>query len=124
MTGINISAVQIEEVQRAFCRMQAAQYMTTSGDAKTGFARSTKGRVPINGLRHPPKGETSGWYIWCGQELSDVAGFFDPLHTFHLYEEYPDLVKLLGLPPGYRFLLAGDSLDVWYDASLLNVEQD
>ncbi|MGP0096492.1 MAG: hypothetical protein ACLPHI_05620, partial [Terriglobales bacterium] len=99
-----------------FCRMQAAQYMTTSGDAKTGFARSTKGRVPINGLRHPPKGETR-----CGQELSDVADFFDPLHTFHLYEEYPDLVKLLGLAPGYRFLLAGDSLDVWYDASLLNV---
>ena len=73
------------------------------------------------GLRHPPQDETSGWYIWCGQELSDAADFFDPLHTRHLYEEYPDLVKLLGLPPGYRFILASDYLDVWYDASLLNV---
>jgi hypothetical protein len=121
MTRTNISAEQIEEIQRAFCRKQAAQYMATPSDTKTGFARSTKGRVPVNGLRHPPKGETSGWYVWCGQEFSDAADFFDPLHTRHLYEEYPDLVKLFGLPPGYRFVLASDYLDVWYDASLLNV---
>jgi hypothetical protein len=121
MTEPSISAEQIQEVQRAFCLKQGAQYVATPGDAKTGFALSTKGQVPINGLRHPPKGETSGWYIWCGQEFSEAGDFFDPLHTRHLYEEHPDLVKLLGLPPGYRFLLAGDYLDVWYDASLLNI---
>ena len=92
MTKAGISAEQIEHVQRAFCRKQAAQYAGTPGDTKTGFAQSTKGRVPINGLRHPPKGETSGWYIWCGQEFSDAADFFDPLHTRHLYGEYPELV--------------------------------
>jgi hypothetical protein len=123
MTKASISAEQIENIQKAFCREQAALYSATPGDIKTGFALSTKGRVPINGLRHPPEGETSGWYIWCGQELSDAADFFDPLHTRHLYAEYPDLMKLLGLPPGYRFLLADDYLDVWYDASLLNVQQ-
>jgi hypothetical protein len=121
MTKAGISTEQIERAQKAFCRQQAARYAGTLGDTKTGFALSTKGRVPINGLRHPPKGETSGWYIWCGQELSDAADFFDPLHTCHLYEEYPDLVQLLGLAPGYRFLLAGEHLDVWYDPSLLNV---
>jgi hypothetical protein len=121
MTKAGISAEQIENVQRAFCREQAAQYVATPGSTKTGFALSTKGQVPFNGLRHPPKGETSGWYIWCGQEFSAAADFFDPLHASHLYEDYPDLVKLLGLPPGYRFLLANDYLDVWYDASLLNV---
>jgi hypothetical protein len=121
MTNASTSAERIEAVQREFCRQQAAEYAAAPGDTKTGFAVSTKGRVPINGLRHPPKDETSGWYIWCGQELSDAADFFDPLHTRHVYEEYPDLVKLLGLPPGYRFILANDYLDVWYDASLLNV---
>jgi hypothetical protein len=77
--------------------------------------------IPINGLRHPVVGETSGWYIWCGRIFSDAPDFFAPLHTFHLYEDYPEIAHLLGLPPGYRFLLAGDSLDVWFDASLLNV---
>jgi len=120
MTKPSISETRIEDLQRAFCLQQSAHYAATPGEAKTGFAVSTKGRVPINGLRHPPKHETSGWYIWCGQEFSNAADFFVPLHTSHLYEEYPDLIKLLGLAPGYRFLLAGDYVDVWYDASLLN----
>ena len=121
MAKVMNSAEQIEEAQRVFCREQGAQYVAAPGDTKSGFALSTKGMVPINGLRHPPKGETSGWYLWCGQEFSTAAGFFDPLHTRHLYDELPDVVKLLGLPPGYRFLVAGDYLDVWYDASLLSV---
>jgi|SRR5580700_3669818 hypothetical protein len=121
MTRESISAEHTEEIQREFCRKQAAQYAAAPGNTKIGFALSTKGLVPINGLRHPPKGETNGWYIWCGEEFSDESDFFDPLHARHVYEEYPDLVKLLGLPPGYRFLLASDYLDVWFDASLLNV---
>jgi hypothetical protein len=75
----------------------------------------------MNGLRHPPIGETSGWYIWCGGIFSDAPDFFVPLHTYHLYDDHPQIVDLLGLPPGYRFLVAEGILDVWYDASLLNV---
>ena len=33
----------------------------------------------------------------------------------------PEVLEFLGLPPGYRFLLAIDYVDVWYDPSLLNV---
>jgi hypothetical protein len=121
MNKTNIPAEQIEKLQRAFCNEQAAHYEATPGGSKTGFALSTKGQVPINGLRHPKEDDTSGWFIWCGQELSDAAGFFEPLHASHVYEEYPELVKVLGLPPGYRFLLAGEYLDVWYDPSLLNI---
>jgi len=75
----------------------------------------------MNGLRHPAQGDTSGWYLWCGEEFSTSTEFFQPLHASHVYEEFPDLGKLLGLPPGYRFLIAGDYVDVWYDPSLLNV---
>jgi hypothetical protein len=77
--------------------------------------------VPLNGLRHPAVGESNGWYIWCGEDFSEAPGFFAPLHAKHVYEDHPELTKLLGLPPGYRFLLAGDYLDIWYDSSLLNI---
>jgi hypothetical protein len=75
----------------------------------------------MNGLRHPQENGTTGWYIWFGDKFSEAADFFEPVHTYHIYEDYPEVVKLLGLPPGYRFLLADDYLDVWYDPSLLNV---
>jgi hypothetical protein len=68
-----------------------------------------------------PSSWTSGWYIGCGEVLEDRADFFVPLHTQHFYENHPEIAKLLGLAPGYRFLLAGDQLDVWFDASLLSV---
>ena len=110
---------QIEEVQKSVCRRYAAEYVPAPGNSKTGFAQSTKGLIPINGLRHPVEGETSGWYIWCGEAFSEASDFFAPLHTYHLYEEFPQIGRLFGLPPGYRFLLAGDYLDVWYDESLI-----
>src|SRR6185312_10250319 len=107
--------------QREFCIAKGAEYVSADPDLKSGFALSTKGRKPINGLRHPPEADTTGWYIWCGEEFSEAPDFFDPIHTRHICDEYPELEKLLGLPPGYRFLLDGDYLDVWYDASLLAV---
>ena len=121
MNKVGISEEQIEDIQKAFCHKQGTPYEATPGGSKTGFALSTKGQVPINGLRHPKEGDTSGWFIWCGESLSDAADFFEPLHTSHLYKDYPEIVKLLGLPPGYRFLVTGDYLDVWYDAALLNI---
>jgi hypothetical protein len=75
----------------------------------------------VNGLRHPPATDTSGWYIWFGEEFSTEADFFVPLHVSHVCEECPELIRLLGLPPGYRFLLAGGYVDVWFDPQLLSV---
>ena len=112
---------QIAEIQKAFCAERQTECVPASPDSKLGFALSTDGRTPINGLRHPVQDETNGWYIWCGQNFSDASDFFSPLHTRHVYEGHPELTKLLGLPPGYRFLVAGNYVDVWYDDSLLNV---
>jgi hypothetical protein len=72
-------------------------------------------------LRHPPEGDACGWYVWCGEDFSEAENFFDPYHAQHIYENQPELIKVLGLEPGYRFLMAGDHLDVWYDASLLSI---
>lgn len=85
----------------------------------TGFALSTRNQIPLNGLRNIPVGQMSGWYLWCGENFSEAPDFFSPLHTSHLYEDYPEIIDLLGLPPGYRFLLAPDYLDVWFDENLL-----
>jgi hypothetical protein len=99
----------------------AAYPIPAKPDLKSGLAVSTKGRIPMNGLRHPVEGGTTGWYIWFGEDFSNDADFFAPMHTSHIYDEYPAVIKLLGLPPGYRFLIADNHLDVWYDASLLDV---
>jgi hypothetical protein len=120
-TNVSTSSAQVEGAQRAFCYQHSAAYLASPGPSKVGFALSTKGQIPINGLRHPPQGDTNGWYLWCGEKYSDAPDFFQPIHTQHVYEESPNLIKLLGLPPGYRFLLAGDYLDVWFDPSLLSI---
>ena len=65
-------------------------------------------------------GDTSGWYIWAGEEFSKDPNFFMPLHIGHLKEWCPEIVKYLGLGPGWRFLIAPGYEDVWEDKSLLN----
>lgn len=107
--------------QIATCERYGAKYSPTPLDSKVGFAIHTQERAPINGLRHPPAGDTNGWYIWGGKELSNEPDFFAPLHTQHLLNRRPEVVKYLGLPPGYRFLIAGDYVDVWFDPTLLGV---
>ena len=87
---------------------------------KVGIAKNVRdGSWPINGLRHPVAGDTSGWYIWAGDELSQDPDFFVPLHAEHLADWAPIVVPYLALPPGWRFLLAPGHEDVWYDENLL-----
>ena len=92
---MSTSPAQIEEDQRAFSRHQSAAYVDSSPESKLGFALSTKGLTPVNGLRHPPQGDTNGWYLWCGEQYSDAPDFFQPLHTRHVHDEFPEVAKLL-----------------------------
>jgi hypothetical protein len=117
------SGMESFDVQRVFCLGRNIDCVPTPGDFKLGFASSTEGKLPINGLRHPVVGDTSGWYIWCGEQFSESPNFFVPIHVRHLTEKHPELIRLLGLPPGSRFLIAGDYLDIWQDLSLLNIKK-
>lgn len=74
---------------------------------------------PVHGLRHPPKSDTSGWYLWTG-ELTEKADFFLPMHPIHLLDRVPGLVQELSAPPGSRFLIAPGHRDAWYDGRLLD----
>jgi hypothetical protein len=107
--------------QQAFCAKHAADYVPSPPESKLGFALSTKGKIPVNGLRHPSTGDTNGWYIWCGEDFSSDADFFQPLHASHIYADYPEVGQILGLPPGFRFLIASGVTDIWFDESLLKV---
>ena len=103
------------------CNKYKVAFLKADQNSKLGIAVNTLGRLPVNGLRHPPNENMSGWFIWCGTESSDDSEFFAPLHVAHLEQKCPEVLEFLGLPAGYRFLLAGDHVDVWFDAKLLAV---
>ena len=106
--------------QLAVCAEHKAVFRATAPESKVGFSRSVReGLVPLNGLRLEPTGETSGWYIWAGEVMSQADDFFVPLHAAHLADEAPQVLKYLGLPPGWRFLIADDYSDVWFDPDAL-----
>jgi hypothetical protein len=106
--------------QAAICSRYGAIPLAIDLAAKVGVARNVRdGLVPLNGLRHPPEGDTCGWYLWAGEEFSEDADFFVPLHVEHLAEWCPQVIPYLGLPPGWRILIAPGYEDVWSDKSLL-----
>lgn len=111
--------------QKRICKKYGATFLPTDDWVKIGVAYNAKqGILPINGLRMYPEEGTSGWFIWTGEELSDDPEFFVPYHTIHIEEWLKDITKYLGLAPGWRFLVAGDYVDVWFDEALLNEETD
>ena len=96
--------------------------MKPEAGTKLGIAIETIGKRPINGLRHHPEKGTNGWYIWCGEELSEKSDFFSPLHIEHLKDYLPEVLEYLDSPPGYRFLIDGNNWeDVWFDENLLKL---
>jgi hypothetical protein len=108
--------------QRTICAIHGAAFDPPVPGSKVGIATNVKSDThPINGLRHPPNGDTNGWYIWAGEELSNEPDFFKALHIEHLFDWCPMVLDYLALPPGWRFLLADKHSDVWYDPSLLEV---
>lgn len=118
-----IGIPDIQRVQVEIARRFGVVAADFSWDEKVGVARNLKDRTlwPVNGLRHSPHGDTAGWYLWAGKELSDDPDFFVPLHARHLFEWRPEVLPYLLLPPGWRFLIAPGYEDVWEDASLLQV---
>jgi hypothetical protein len=101
------------------CERFGVEALPPPGESKVGIALRTLHLFPLNGLRHPPTGDTSGWYIWGGEMLGDSADFFQPLHVSHLPERCPTVLQYLALPPGWRFLLAPGQEDVWFDSTLV-----
>ena len=114
---------EMRETQIALCKKYQTQTCEVfSGDIVGISQTALKGVLPINGLRHLEKNRMSCWYIWGGELLSESAGFFKPFHVGHLESHCMMALKFLLLPPGWRFLTDGVYEDVWFDSTLLNVE--
>lgn len=117
-----MSQPTLEDMQRAVCARFGAEFCRAPPNDKLGIATNVQqGLVPVNGLRHRPVGTSTGWYVWSGEQMSDEADDFKPLHVAHVGEWCPKIEKYLGLAPGWRFLIAGDYEDVWFDLTLLDV---
>lgn len=106
--------------QQLICKKHNSPFVGAPGYLKVGISLNVKeGVQPINGVRYPLEGDTSGWYIWAGEEFSADPNFFVPLHIEHLSAWCPDVIKYLGLAPGWKFLIAPGHEDVWEDKTVL-----
>jgi hypothetical protein len=107
--------------QRLVCDKYNTELVLPDPNLIVGVSMNLRENIdPVHGLRHPLEGNTTGWYLWSG-EYSEDPDFFKPLHYHHLIDWRPDILKYLGLPPGWRFLYAANYEDVWYDDELLNI---
>ena len=113
------NADSIQE-QMQMCQKYNADYVPSELHHKIGIAWNVKEKLePIHGMRIQPVGDTTGWYIWA-DEYSEADDFFVPLHVIHIDDWEPKIKKYLGLAPGWRFVIAEDYEDVWFDDQLLN----
>lgn len=110
-----------ERSQQSVCAEYSSEFVPPDAESKVGIALASLSKTPLNALRHPPKGNTCGWYIWGGEDLSQDPEFFQPLHVHHLGQHCPTIVPYLALAPGWRVLLAQGQTEVWHDAELLDV---
>lgn len=102
--------------QEVICNRFSVTPSPCATSHKVGIARNVReGVLPINGVRVTPDGDATGWYIWAGGKMSDDPDFFVPLHVEHMAEWCPIAIPYLSLPTGWRFQIAPDYEDAWFD---------
>ena len=116
---------EIVTEQMKICQKYNVEWVASPLDMKIGVSKNlTSGEMPINALRHPPENGTAGWYIWAGDTYTNDVNFWEPMHIQHLIKIYPQILKYLGLPPGYRFQIDDKGYeDIWEDKSLLDLNR-
>ncbi len=112
--------VDIEQFQKEICQKYGAEFVPLDFNLKLGVADDFfSNKLPLNGLRHQPEFETCGWYLWAAEEISSKDDYFKPMHVFHLIEKCPNILRYLSLPVGWRFLVAYNYEDVWFDKEII-----
>jgi hypothetical protein len=110
---------EIGQKQIEICKKYGATYKPLDWGLKVGVSVNFySGELPINGLRIVLEG-TSGWFLWAGENFSQDDDWFQPVHAYHLLDKCPEVTPYLSLPAGWRFLIAPDYEDVWYDEALI-----
>ncbi|MCO7521977.1 MULTISPECIES: hypothetical protein [unclassified Pseudomonas] len=83
---------------------------------RVAVALHTLSDSPIYGTRiRDAKSGAISWFLYCGK-FSEADDFFQPLHTDHLVEDLPEVVKYLYLPEGANFIIDRSGYeDVWFE---------
>lgn len=108
----------IEDQNQKICREYGSGFVPASEQDIIGYSSINEGVWPLNGLRNQNSTGYSGWYIWWGDNLSEKSDFFKPIHLSHVQVIGVNFRPYLSLEPGWRWLLAPDYVDVWFDASV------
>ena len=104
------------------CERAAAQPALLSPEDRVAVGRDfDPSKSPINGMRHPPHGNMSGWYIWSGERLEEDPDYFHVICYEHLAAKDWTWVQYLALPAGWRFLAAPGQEDLWFDETLFKI---
>ncbi|KVM51457.1 hypothetical protein WJ58_21665 [Burkholderia ubonensis] len=74
-------------------------------ESMVAVALETLGQSPVYGERVVlEEGEKISWFFYCGK-FSEDKDFFKPVHTEHLSEILPNVLKFLRMPPGSGFVV-------------------
>lgn len=110
--------MSLSDDQNEICKKYNVKPQGCDLTLKVGVSQSLRsGQRPIHGMRVKEENGTSGWYIWVG-EYSSSVDFFVPLHGEHLKDWAEIVLKYLGLPEGWRFLVDDNYEDCWKDESI------
>jgi len=111
--------LDLHAAQLDLCRRYDAAFTPTEPGTSLAVAVATLlPGLPLHGVRHVPHAGASGWLVWAG-DLSRDPDFFQTQPIEALGALAPGALPYLGLPPGWRFLLAPGYEDAWFDHSLL-----
>ena len=105
---------QIEQAQRDVCQRFSAEFTPIAWQLRVAIADDFfTDQLPKNGVRVAEEGNMTGWYLYSGETMSEAEDYFSPYCAEHLLEKIPSVMPYLGLPVGWRFLLAPNYEDVW-----------
>src|SRR5687768_10627874 len=116
--------IKIEEEQKEVCKRLEVDWVPVEKESMVAINESLFSDLqPINGFRHPREGTIEGWYLWSGGEIpQNDDNFFKPIHAEHLNEERQNVLRYMGLPPGWRFQIDDNGYeDIWFDGSILEI---
>lgn len=105
---------QHETAQRKLCDRYLAEFTPIDWALRVAIADDFfTDTLPKNGIRIAVEGNMTGWYLFAGEAMSEANHYYKPYCADHLPDLLPAVIPYLGLPVGWRFLLAPNYEDVW-----------
>jgi hypothetical protein len=116
-------AAETDERQRQLCAERQLPWTPPTGGSVVEVGRDVgTGLWPVRGMRLPIEGSACGWRLWAGEgEMSRSPDYFELVKVEYLYDRCQEVLPYLGLPPGWRFVVAPGYFDVTDDPAFSGV---